>query len=75
MHCVPLPSPLLPFTACVRSLSAMLRWAGVVLGGLRLLCCLLCSACFAVCCYCMTAGWGATEVHWMLRPGALCLVM
>ena len=21
--------------------------------------------------YCMTAGWGATEVHWMLRPGAL----
>ena len=36
-----------------------------------LLLCLPCSACFAVCCYCMTAGWGATEVYWMLRPGAL----
>ena len=22
------------------------------------------------CCYCMTAGRGATEVYWMLRPGA-----
>ena len=32
---------------------------------------LLCSACSAVRCYCMTAGWGATEVYWMLRPGAL----
>ena len=38
---------------------------------LRLLCCLLCSACFAVCCYCMTAGRGATEVYSMLHPGAL----
>ena len=25
---------------------------------------------FDVCCYCMTAGWGAIEVYWMLRPGA-----
>ena len=23
-----------------------------------------------VCCVCVTAGRGATEVHWMLRPGA-----
>ena len=22
------------------------------------------------CCYCMTAGWGETEVYWMSRPGA-----
>ena len=42
-HCVLLPSPLLPFTVCVLSLSGVLRWAGVVLGGLRLLCCLLCT--------------------------------
>ena len=26
------------------------------------LCCLLCSACFVACRYCMTAGWGETEV-------------
>ena len=35
-------------------------------GRLRLLCCLLCSACLAVCCYFMAAGRGATEV---LRVG------
>ena len=23
------------------------------------------------CCYCMTAGWGATEMYWVLRLGAL----
>ena len=38
MYCVLLPSPLLPFTVCVRSLSGVLRWAGGgVRGGLRLL--------------------------------------
>ena len=37
-----------------------------------LLLCLNCGACFAVRrCYCMTAGWGTTEVYWVLRPGAL----
>ena len=39
--------------------------------GLRLMCCLLCGACLAVHCYCMTAGWGATEVFRMLRPSAV----
>ena len=29
-------------------------------------------ACFAVFCYCVTAGRGATtDLYWMLRPGAL----
>ena len=50
IHCALLPSPLLPFTVCVRSLSGVLWWAGVVCGGVavavlfalwRLLCCLL----------------------------------
>ena len=38
---------------------------------LPLLCCLICGACFAVRCHCVTAGWGATEVYWMLRLGAV----
>ena len=46
-------------------------------------CCFVASLCVVVwmlalrllarsCCYCMTAGWGATEVYWMLRPTAPC---
>ena len=50
IHCALLPSPLLPFTVCVRSLSGVLWWAGGCVGGVavavlfalwRLLCCLL----------------------------------
>ena len=39
---------------------------GAVLFCLVLRCCFFC-----VCCYYMTAGWGAIEVYWMLRPGAV----
>ena len=66
MYCALLPSPLLPFTVCVRSLSGVLRW---------LLCCLLCSACFAACCYCMTAGWGEIEVLMDVSSRRLALVL
>ena len=41
IHCVLLPPPLLPFTVCVRSLSGVLRWAGVVWRG-----CGCCAVCF-----------------------------
>ena len=43
-------------------------------GGVRLLCCLLCSACFVACCYCMTAGWGETEVLMDVSSRRLALV-
>ena len=34
-----------------------------------------CSACFAVCCYCMTAGWGETEVPMDVSTRRLALVL
>ena len=53
LQCSLLPSPFPPFIVCAHSRLEVFRW---------LLCCLLCSACFAACCYCMTSGWGETEV-------------
>ena len=34
-----------------------------------------CSACFAVCCYCMTVGWGETEVPMDVSSRRLALVV
>ena len=62
--CPPLFCPSPPVSArCLGS--GVLRW---------LLCCLLCSACFAACCYCMTVGWSETEVLMDVSSRRLALV-
>ena len=65
LQCSLLPSPFPPFTICAHSRLEVVRW---------LLCCVLCSACFAACCYCMTAGWGAIEVLMDVSSRRLTLV-
>ena len=52
-----------------RGLRCLFRWgvgAGVRVLGSGAFALFLCVAC----CYCMTAGWGAADVAWTLRPGA-----